>query len=234
MTTTPNPSDPVALVSIDGTTWSHAPAGRVTKIVIGTPPKPGDDAKLVGLKGEVLDKLTELLASPDLTHLHLWQIDNRAAILTQLPGKLQALDVRGCPDLTTLPPLPGTLETLDVGWCANLSEIPYMALPALSWFHVDGCVQLDETDLNAILKKCQALLEFTATDCVQLSKLSLPPQSTSLQLRRLDLNGCAGLTSLTAFPKDQNGEPSVSSLYIAGCRKLETFCGMDVREVMRS
>lgn len=222
MTATPPPSDSVAWVSTDGTTWSHAPAGTVTKIVIGTPPKPGEDAMLVSLNGEVLEKLPELLASPALTHLHLWGIDNLGGVLTQLPGKLQVLDVRGCPDLKTLSEFPTSLESLVLMGCGSLKQIPGSPREPFSalWdLCLSGSHQLNEATLHRLIKAAPALkhLDFSGSSALT----TIPAWPAGLE--RVDLLKCSNLRSLPKrFPA------SIRRIGLRNCSALEAVAELPV------
>ena len=243
MTATSPPSDAVAWVSTDGTTWSHAPDGTVTKIVIGTPPKSGEDAKFASLDGEVLEKFPELLASPDLTHLHVWQIDNLPAILTQLPGKLQVLDVRGCRDLTTLPELPGTLDTLVLEDLPKLSGLvfPETGFPVLWDLSLIRSAALPAAQVNGLLErspvlKClnlsglsglvrvtlskwpETLVDLRMNDCTGL--IGLAPQQWPPKLRRLELRNSPSITGLRAFPSELD---YIDLSYTKGLRSLPSL-----------
>ncbi len=112
-------SEPRALCSKDGQTWTHNVGnGPVVKIVIG---EATIWSSLARLSDEVRQDFETCL--PTVTHLYLWQIENLKA-LPPLPARLKCLDVRGCAELKSLPELPEGLENLDVAGCSNLSELP--------------------------------------------------------------------------------------------------------------
>jgi len=195
-TTAPKPR---ALFSPDGKKWVESPGtGPVTeivKIVIGTPPKPGENATLKKLEGEVAATVANLPAT--VTHLHLWQIAGLRTLPALLPG-LKCLDVRGCAELESLPKnLPEGLETLVIDGCPLLATLPVppAGLPALTDASLRGCSALTEAAIHALLDNAPELRRLDASECPGLTCIEQWPG----RLERIDLNGC---THLTALPEE--------------------------------
>lgn len=201
-----------SLFSKDGQTWSSLVSGRdaarsdvpldwagdraVAKIVVGTPP--AGDAYERG-KSDLCTLLSAIPADlsrryPALTHLYLWQVDNLFA-LPELPQGLQCLDVRGCPQLTSLCNLPEGLQTLVLEDCPSLRVDAWQGppnLPALRELSFQGCTGLAESWLRQVLARALQLRTFDASRCTQLRRITELPVS----LVDLRLNGCSELESV--------------------------------------
>lgn len=197
---TPNNPDSLvddrALYSADGQTWADSPGtGPVRKIVIGVPLRKGEEAKPVTLSPAVADDWQAHL--PGLTHLHLWQIQGLREI-AEWPAGLEWLDLRGCPDLVSLPPLPGDLESLVIEDCPALTrlDVPARGFPRLRDLSVKGCAALEEATIHALLAAAPAVVRFNASGCPNLTGIHAWPSG----LTRIDLNECANLANVPPWP----------------------------------
>lgn len=190
------PTPDRALFSADGQTWADSPgSGPVRKIVIGTPPRKGEEAKPVKWSSAVARDLEAHL--PGLTHLHLWQIESLKEIAGWSEG-LEWLDLRGCPNLGSLPPLPGGLESLVIEDCPALTALalPDGGFPVLRDLSLRGCAGLPESAIHALLAAAPVLERFDASGCPQLARVPAWPGA----LARIDLNECANLIELPPWP----------------------------------
>ena len=223
-----------ALFSGDGEKWNNDTGQElVSKIVVGKPPNKGE-AEVCTLEKTVLVGIAKHWQT--LTHLYLWGVTNVDDLLEQVgkewPPNLKTLDLRGCP-LAELPALPDTLEDLDLGGCAELAEFPKNGLPNLRRLYLDGCVNIPGKRIGDFLEDCEALEEFDASECGQITSLTLPKQSAEIpeawleagghpqfppkRLKKLVLEGCSGLTSLP----DLSGYPWLHHVNLQGCSVLE-------------
>lgn len=199
-----------ALYSADGQSWAESSGGGpVRKIVIGVPPKRGEDAKLVTLDPTVACELKNHL--PGLTHLHLWQILGLKEISECLAG-LELLDLRGCPDLVSLPTLSGSLESLVLEDCPSLTvlNLPSGGFPLLRDLSVKGCVRLKESAIQGLLAAAPRVERFDSSSCPNLTRVDAWPNG----LTRIDLNNCIQLNSLPPWP---------SGIRRAGLRQASTL-----------
>jgi hypothetical protein len=197
----------IALYSETGETWFVSDASetkrpltwekndRVTKIVIGKPPI---DEEKSPISVSMPENLAELYKN--LTHLHLWQIENLTE-LPKLPEKLEWLDLRGCSGLTKLPTLPALITDLDFGGCESLGELP-SPTPALQRLYLNDCLSLPNDELTAFWR--------------DLRKLSPPPK-----LIEFDASRCQAIASLKGVPK------TVEKLVLQGCEHLEQVTGLE-------
>lgn len=214
-----SPDGDQALFSEQGATWHDGspvdwrPDPTVRRIVVGQPPMNSSDPIPVSLGQTLPDDFATRF--PNLTHLHLWQIENLVT-LPQLPRELQCLDVRGCPALATLPDLPASLQTLDVGGCAALTELPTPP-PRLTQCFVNDCLGLEPGELLQFLKK------LTRKD--------------ECWLRELDASRCPTVTNHTVFgwefkplppgdPTQPRFPTSFVKLVLAGCPELTKVAGL--------
>ncbi|NRA27019.1 MAG: hypothetical protein HRU10_07210 [Opitutales bacterium] len=174
---------------------------------------------------------------PNLKCLHLWCLKEITEVPV-LPKYFRELDVRGCVDLKKLPDLPESLELLDLSYCTALPQdaLEGYSLRDLMYFHIDGCAQLDEAYVEAILRSNRGtkkkpssdelaafkatwgagLKEFTAENCGQWTCLRLP---RSHSLRKLDLSGCTQLAEI----KNIDQQRSLHHLNVNGCEALKTI-----------
>ena len=212
MSAAPPDTIPRALFSADGQKWTHDQGpGPVTKIIIGEPPKRGEDAKPVTLSAAVQRDLEK--HRPTVTHLHLWQIaetdgtertegtKGTAASFWSLLSfpSLKTLDLRGCPDLASLPALPAGLEMLiliDLPRLHTLPPLPGGGFPALREVSLQGCRTLAEDSIHALLAAAPGLVRMDASECAALTTIPNWPPA----LERIELNGCSALTSLPPWP----------------------------------
>ncbi len=160
---------------------------RVTKIVLGQP-----DANKSVEAATLPPDLAALF--PRLTHLHLWGLKGLTT-LPDLPAGLQALDVRRCRDLETIPPLP----------TAALGTMVLETLPRLRGIPADGAFPV-LTDLS--LKECAALDAGWMVTLVQ---------SRAPRLRFLNLSGCSQLVRLDQWPE------SLVDARLDGCTGLQNL-----------
>jgi internalin A len=233
-------AEPRALFSADGQTWSHNEGGGpVVKIVIGTPPKAGEEAKPVQLSTDVMRALATHL--PSVTHLHLWQVTGLKK-LDALPARLKCLDLRGCAELEALPELPAELETLDLGGCTGLKKLPSAPLK-LERLFFDGCTGLRDLGIRTFLESLAdaPLVEVDGSR----SPLTTLDEMPRTALRKLVLAGCEKLASVegiesfpalehvnlsgcTALEVLPNLPPRLRFLVLHGAEKLETFMGQSI------
>ena len=229
MTKTMCPETEIALFSEDGRYWFDADAPdfkrpivweaneHVTKIVIGTLEKDGDKPKLISTR--IPDDLASLY--PNLTHLHLWQIENLTH-LPPLPPKLECLDVRGCEkflQFDTQQQYLASLEYLHLDGCRQLMVACKFSSLRLLELTIQNCTSISETWLNQLLCGSAALKHLDAQGCTQLRSIpTLPPSLLDLRLndcerlsvlatqgwpetlRRLELNGASKIATLPDFP----------------------------------
>lgn len=169
--------------------WPFRARG-VRKIVLGEPPA-GDEKKPLGVSALPNDFANRF---PELTHLHLWQLEGLQR-LPDLPPKLMCLDIRGCAQLTGLPALPATLDTLDLGGCTGLTSLPDSVFPALERFYFDGCSSLLDFSLYGFLHRLEKshVYEIDGSECPAVTSLQQFPAE---KLRKLVLAGCSRLTDI--------------------------------------
>lgn len=195
-------ADTRALYSQDGKTWQDGsavtwpdtPDPEVSKIVIGTPFKAGDEPKTIDDLPEIPENFAALY--PNLTHLHLWQIDT-LTMLPELPSALNCLDVRGCSMLRSVR-LPSTVETLVLEFCPELSiNVSTNSFPSLIDFSAKGSGRLTNFWINSVVSKAAALRFVNMSACPQFTGVDKWPSS----VERIELNDCAGVKqSLTKWP----------------------------------
>lgn len=219
--------------------WGPSRASLV-KIVVGVPPIGEESARIA------FERFPEDLAAwyPNLTELHLWQIDGLR--LKTLPPGLRCLDLRGCTGLEALPPLPATLETLDLGQCEGLKTLPVGPLPALRYLFLKGSRSLKGYALEGFFARLSAdgvpveeidgsgtpavttleevpasgLRRLVLRDCAALVDVSR--LSGFAALRHLDLTGCTGVTGLPGLPG------GIEHLVLHGAETLADFMGQDI------
>lgn len=214
-----------ALYSQDGKTWQDGsavtwpttPEPEVSKIVIGTPFKSGDDPKTIA----DLPKIPENFAAlyPNLTHLHLWQIESLMS-LPELPSGLKCLDVRGCPDLQSICVIPLTVDTLVLEHCPQLmiaADCEVDPLQELEDLSLAGSPSVDQSWIRRVVKQAASLKRLDLSSCTQVERITAWPanlvdirlnQCPSLklihgwpaQLRRIELRGTSSLHTIPDFP----------------------------------
>jgi hypothetical protein len=239
-------ADSRALYSQDGKTWQDGSTVTwpdtsdlgVSKIVIGTPFKAGDDLKTITDLPEIPENLATLY--PNLTHLYLWQIGN-LHVLPILPTAMKCIDVRACSGLKSITNLPIDLEAL------ILENLPpdLMTLPTLptEMAHLQelslrGCAGLLEHEISRLVKQSPSLrfLDLSGTlitslagpwphtlvdirlnDCTKLRRV---PTQWPPQLRRVELRRATEVTSLPALPYEAD---YVDLAYTRSLRQLPSF-----------
>ncbi|WP_339750230.1 COR domain-containing protein, partial [uncultured Rubinisphaera sp.] len=154
---------------------------------------------------------------PNLTHLHLWQIENLTS-LPELPAGLKGLDIQGCKSLEGVSRLPDTVETLSFSMCTGLRELPNVPV-ALERLYLDGCSTLEEDILAMFFLELSRvtnprLVEFDGRE-VQITSIKRLPRT----LRRLMLQGCTSLTDVSSLPEFVN----LQHLNLSDCTNLKSL-----------
>lgn len=208
------PETAIALFSEDGLHWFDAEAPdskrpihweaneNVTKIVIGTLERKGETPKFISTS--IPDDLTSLY--PNLTHLHLWQIENLQR-LPLLPPKLQCLDVRGCGSLTKWTNLPLALESLVLDDCKSIKTPSVTDLRHLMDLSIQNCIAISTKWVQEVIRSSKELRFFNSSGCTQLVNLPHAPNAKAesrfhwpSSLVDLRLNGCSKLKHLGILP----------------------------------
>ncbi|WP_296460414.1 COR domain-containing protein [Rubinisphaera sp.] len=208
-----------ALFSEDGQAWHDGtpvnwePDESISKFVIGTPLGSDREEKTVSVTESLPSDLA--IRFPNLTHLHLWQIENLTA-LPKLPPGLKCLDIQGCKALESVSRLPDTVETLSFSMCTGLRELPNVPV-ALERLYLDGCTSLEEDILAVFFLELSRvtnsqLVEFDGRQ-VQLTSIKRLPRT----LRRLVLEGCTSLTDVSSLPEFEN----LQHLNLSDCPNLK-------------
>lgn len=220
MTETTCSETEIALFSEDGQHWFDADAPEskrpidwegnehVTKIVIGTLERDDDKPKFIS--AQIPDDLSRLY--PNLTHLHLWQIENLTH-LPALPPKLECLDVRGCEALKQAFDLPPSIESLVLDnsvQCPSPGRTHFDNLWELS---IKNCKGLDSSWINDVLGQNGKLRYFDASECPQLKRVSTFPT----ELVDARFNGCTALDGLPNWP------PHLRHLELRGAERIKNL-----------
>lgn len=134
---------------------------------------------------------------PEVTHLRLWSLDVKE--LPALPPKLKVLEVRKCPNLTALPPLPEGLEVLVLEELPGLTTLSLpAALPQLWDLSLNGCAELEQATMQALLQRAPALRWLDLSGCEKLREV----KAWATTLEKVVLNDCPALGALPArWPK---------------------------------
>ncbi|MCF7960509.1 MAG: hypothetical protein K9M08_07175 [Pirellula sp.] len=197
------PETEIALFSGDGLHWFDADAPdskrpidwnaneQVTKIVIGTLESEDGKPKLISTL--IPDDLANLY--PNLSHLHLWQIESLTH-LPPLPPKLECMDVRSCENINTQFDLPSTIEALVLDKCIQLPSPKRVHFDNLQELSIQNCKALDSSWINDVLGQNSSLRVVDASECPQLKRVSAWPQ----ELVDARFNGCSGLLALPNWP----------------------------------
>ena len=186
-----------ALFSSDGQSWNdgNGPADGtdpVGKIVIGS--LETSQAVSEGIVAEI-GRCRETL-----THLHLWGLTGLEK-LTGLPPGLQCLDVRNCPDLSSIGEVPNqNLRTLVLENCGGVEVSPAAdsRFPELRDLSVKDSLRISPAAVRALVAAgCSPVLErFDASGNDALTRID--DWAETLQDVRLD--GCTALANLAGFP----------------------------------
>lgn len=174
----------------------------VVKIVLGKLGKLDKPQPWPGLDALLADAGGLCARFPNLTHLYLWNLTGLQH-LPELPEGLKVLDIRGCPDLTTLPRLPQRLERLIVEDCTKVGQLQAPALPDLVELSLKGSQQIPSQQVAQILESAPGLAVVDVSGVEAFRTVRQWPAA----LVDLRLNGCAKLAELPDWP--------------AGLRRLE-------------
>ncbi|WP_339750116.1 COR domain-containing protein, partial [uncultured Rubinisphaera sp.] len=135
---------------------------------------------------------------PNLTHLHLWQIENLTS-LPELPSGLKCLDIQGCKSLETIINLPTGMEILVIDDCPQLNLSPdqhHTAFIELDDLSLQGTIKIEQAWIRAVLENSPNITKLDLSRCLQLERIS-KWHNALLDLR---LNHCLNLGVLPAWP----------------------------------
>ena len=180
--------------AVEGTlAWKQPTKNSVGKITVGKARGRNDEPESIELAAPLPGDFAKRF--PELTHLHLWQIENLTE-LPQLPNSLRTLDVRDCPNLKTLPVLPDGLQTLILVDCpaARNPSNQESSFPQLVELRLARSTSLSQDWIRSVLSQAPNLRMLDLAGCSQVCELAEFP----LELVDIRLDDCKQLTVLPA------------------------------------
>jgi GTPase SAR1 family protein len=215
-------------------TWPDTPDPKVSKIVIGIPFKVGDEPNTITDFPGIPSNFATLY--PNLTHLHLWQIDNLTS-LPELPLTLKCLDIRACSKLQSVCRIPSTVDTLVLEHCPQLviaADFELDQPQELEDLSLAGSPSVDQSWIRRVVEQAPSLKRLDLSSCVQMERITSWPANLvdirlnhcpslklilgwPAQLRRIELRGTTSLKKTPDFP------PTIDYVDLAWTRGLEAL-----------